>query len=472
MRKKAIVLARVSTVQQELESQTAKVLAAAKADGFVDPIVIEHKESAVKKSESEMLGINEMKRCIEAGGVEAVYCYELSRLSRRPKDLYVIRDYLIEHGIQLVVLNPSFKLLDAEGKLDQMANIVFGLFGAFAEQECMLRSERCQRGKQKKREEGKFIGGKCPMGYDRDSDNNFIINKDAEVVKRIFNMFVGGYNRLEIARILMAEGYFLNFLSPTAAHTHINNVLHNADYTGLHGRPQIISQNLFDRAQEKLNHPQTPRRKTKRIALARGIMFNPKTYSHRKKFYVDTRQGNYYCLTDSDEQRKKFIKIEAFDAVLWDAVKQVYAQQRDGRARNKEKKIQKQRAVNLTRRIAHLEAEVNGSQGQLEKCEERLIMRKISESKAAELEAKIIAARDQALKELEDLRHQLEELNNDGFRIEDPDKLSGEEKEALVARLVHHIDLVPTGRLYTCRWSYTIFWKRGDALYGSINKRM
>ena len=74
---------------QELASQTEKV----KKEALLkynegELVVVENKESAVKKTEEELLGINQMKEIISKGGIETVYCYELSRLSRRPKVLY------------------------------------------------------------------------------------------------------------------------------------------------------------------------------------------------------------------------------------------------------------------------------------------------------------------------------------------------------------------------------------------------
>lgn len=468
---KAICLVRVSTAMQHLESQTEKVMAAAKADGYADPILIENKESAVKKSESESLGINEMKQYIEAGDVAAVYCYELSRLSRRPRDLYVIRDYLIEHGVQLVVMNPSFKLLDAEGKLDQMANIVFGLFGSFAEQECMLRAERCKRGKLKKKEQGRFVGGKCPFGYSRDKDDYFIVNpEEANIVKRIYNMYMGGMNRLDICREMRAEGYFTNFISAMASHTHISDILRNADYTGLNGRPQIISQNLFDRVQEKLEMQKSkPRRKTKRVALCRGLMANSKTQSHRKKYYVDTSAGTYYCLLDVEESKKKFIAIHKMDTLLWSVIKRVYAQQRDGVSKGKEKRFQKQRAQAIARKIEKLTEDINATEEQLMRLEERIVLGKLSSERAEMLEKKIIDGRKAAETEIEELRARLEELNEDEFKIPDIDALGGDEKEALVARMVHHIDLVPMDeRRGQLRWRCTVYFKRGDVFMGYL----
>lgn len=164
--KKVIVLSRVSTDTQTLESQTGKVLSEVLLHYSEDEvIVIENKESAVSKSEEELLGINEMKSFIENGGIEAVYCYELSRLSRRPKVLYSLRDYFLDNKIQLVVINPFFKLLDDNKEINESSNVIFSLYATFAEQEARNLKERCKRGKAKRKSQNKFIGGKDRFGY-------------------------------------------------------------------------------------------------------------------------------------------------------------------------------------------------------------------------------------------------------------------------------------------------------------------
>ena len=468
--KKAICLVRVSTEMQHLESQAEKVVAAAKADGYADPIIIQNKESAVKKSESELLGINEMKQYIESGDIDVVYTSEISRLSRRPKVLYSIRDYLVEHGVQLICLNPYFKLLTSDGQLDQMANIVLGLFSTMAENEGMLRTERCKRGKAKKKAEGRFIGGKVLEGYKRDENDFFVVDPEgAEVVRRVYGLFVGGMNRLEITRVLRAEGYMQNFMSDVAAHSHVDNMLRNEDYTGKNGKPQIISQNLFDRAQEILDVPRMKRHKVKCTALCRGIMVNTKSISHRKQYYVRGYEGSYFCLLDKTEEHKKFVRIADVDPVVWREVKRVYKEQQDGRNRDKEKRIQKQREANITRRIAHLESQVNSNQAKREICEERLIMQRISEAKAQEMLDKIDAMEQQQKQEIEELRKELEELQSNGHKIIDIESLNGDQREELVARLVHHIDLVPLSEA-KCMSKYriSIYFKRGDAFFGYV----
>ena len=146
---------RVSTLGQQLESQEESLRRAALADGYneADFIVIGKKESAIKLSEEEREGLNELKSLIETEELDCIYIAELSRLSRRPQILYSIRELLLHHKIQLKCLHPQFSLLtDDRTKYDATANIIFSLFGALAEQEMLEKKERFARGKRQKAE--------------------------------------------------------------------------------------------------------------------------------------------------------------------------------------------------------------------------------------------------------------------------------------------------------------------------------
>lgn len=61
--RKAIVLSRVSTLQQDLKQQTEEILREVYKDGFKEEevILIEDKESAIKLSEEERRGLNKLK---------------------------------------------------------------------------------------------------------------------------------------------------------------------------------------------------------------------------------------------------------------------------------------------------------------------------------------------------------------------------------------------------------------------------
>ena len=171
---KGIALVRVSTDSQDLKQQTDEVVKQMISDGYKkeDIILVEDKESGVKLSEEERQGLTKMKNHIlNDPQVDSVYVYELSRLSRKPDVFYSIRNFLIDHKIQLVVIKPSMRLFDNKGNIDQNTMILFGIFSSMSEQEGYLRKERMSRGKRKCVKEGKWIGGYFPYGYKVDENN-------------------------------------------------------------------------------------------------------------------------------------------------------------------------------------------------------------------------------------------------------------------------------------------------------------
>lgn len=446
MAKKVILLSRVSTVGQELISQTDKLKQEAlRTYSEKDIIVIENKESAVKKSEEELLGINEMKDYIRTGQIKAVYCYELSRLSRRPKVLYSLRDYFLENRVQLIVLNPYFRLLDDNGNLNESSNIIFALYSSFAEQEARQLKERTLRGKLKNRDSGKFVGGKDLFGYSHDKDKNYIINDtEADIVREIFNMYAGGESKLGIARIMRSRGYFLNFQSAVDCHTHIDNILHNRDYCGEHNKPRIISDDLFELVQSKF--PIKKRRvKTKRLALGRSFLFNPYCKTKRKLYYVNTKNNDYFSYTD-DKETRIFIKISIVDNLIWYVVKKHYSRfisafpSLTADTKNQNKNAMQDKINTLTKEITDLNESI-------QRIEERIIFGKLTPEKAEQLE-KVIE------RQIKTKRQQIAELTTaleaiPVFDINtDIDGLSDDEKTNLVKKLFFDVHLYREKRYY------------------------
>lgn len=71
----AIVLSRVSTLQQDLKQQTEEILREVYKDGFKEEevILIEDKESAIKLSEEERRGLNKLKDYIRTDILSGIF---------------------------------------------------------------------------------------------------------------------------------------------------------------------------------------------------------------------------------------------------------------------------------------------------------------------------------------------------------------------------------------------------------------
>ena len=267
---KAIGLIRVSTQVQELESQSIKVKEAILRDGYdeSDIILIEDKESGSKLSEEERSGLNKLKHTIESEQVSSVYCYELSRISRKASVLYSIRDYLTQRKINLICLNPYFRMLKEDDSFDENSNLFFGIFSSMSENETFLRTRRMMRGKERKKNEGKLSVGKPIFGYTVDSQHYVIPHpKQAPIVREIFER----YSQLESSGSIGRDLYRRNALATKSTkevtvQTYISVILREKRYANLVESiyPPLISKELFLKCQDILSRkPEHFTRKSK-----------------------------------------------------------------------------------------------------------------------------------------------------------------------------------------------------------------
>lgn len=401
--KKVIALTRVSTLSQELESQKLKVISAIHADGYSDDeiISISNKESGVLLSEEEMLGLDQMKREIqERKTIEAVYVFELSRVARQAKILYSIRDFLVQNKVQLVCLNPNFRMFTAEKIFDESSNVIFGLYCSLAENEGYIRKQRFKRGKEKAKAEGKFIGGKVLFGYTLDKNNHFIIHEEnSKLIKRIYNLYLSGeYSARQISDMLYKEGT-IKQTSKKTREIFICKILKNRKYFDNTLYPPIVSEGEWNNAQELLKKYQIKPRRTyeKNIYLGHKILFVEENTRQMvvckpdaayvepiSAFHVNINMVDsllLYCTEYSSEFHRK--------SDIEDIIK-----------KQEEKRIFMQKKLN---NYTVLEKEIKTK---IDRIEERIIIGKISPEKAAALETRF----EKELKELVTSRQKDSEL--------------------------------------------------------------
>ena len=339
---KAILFLRVSTLSQKLESQELLARRMAHNEGYTDDDILEpikYKESAVKLAEKDRQGLQELYKVLDSrNDVDAVFITELSRLSRQPKVLYAIRDFLIERNIQLFCQNPRFELLDSNGRVDKMASLVFAIFGAFAEQEIVEKKERFARGKEQKAIEGKYSGGNIPFGYrvDKERANLIVVEpKEAEVVKEVFSLYESGISQPKLAR------HYAQLGNAKLTISFINNILNNKRYTGEkhvyegssyeRSYPVIITPEQFERCRKIAIENNTKGDKTKNIYYAHhlivckncGCFFSASgskvDYHCYDAFNVMHRFNNYK--TPQCTLRLN-ISINVIDSLLWALAKE------------------------------------------------------------------------------------------------------------------------------------------------------
>jgi len=128
-------------------------------------------------------------REVEAGEYDAVLCMDLDRLGRGD---------MIDQGRILAAFKSSSTLIITPRKVynldDELDEEWSEIEAFFARRELKIINKRLQRGRVMAAKEGKFIGAHTPFGYDKGPDNILVPNKDAEIVRLIFNWYVYGEN--------------------------------------------------------------------------------------------------------------------------------------------------------------------------------------------------------------------------------------------------------------------------------------
>ena len=412
---KAILLIRVSTEAQDLVQQRERVIDAAKRDGYDDLILIEDKESAVKLSEEERNGLNRLKDYIEKdSSINAVYAYEISRISRQAKVVYSIRDFLISHRIQLVILNPFFKMLKDDGTLSETSNIFFGIFSSMAENEGYIRKARMRRGVQKKKELGMHAGGQVMFGYKTIKTPNghkYVIDEaNATIVKRIFNEYVNGKKSMRtLTRDLQEEGYFKGIKFLTAVQE-VYDILHRDCYCGrVNGKPAIISEKLYDESVEKRKNSKLKINHTSNMALLKGLLIDGKT---GLLLSSNTAGKCYY----SKRERGVSVGMHIIEPIMWDIAVELHKKyttlDKEQILKGIESKIQynMRKQKNITDKITEI-------QRQRDAIEERLIKGRLSEEKAEQLHIELDKEYKENKQRMIELVNEFETLMNRGNEI-------------------------------------------------------
>lgn len=441
---KAIILARVSTEIQSLDSQIEKLVDEAKRFGYDEYTVISGKESGVKLDIEERQTIQALKEHIETGQYDMVFIWEVSRLARRPKVLYEVREYLIEHHVNLHCMTPQFTMLKDDFTIDPTASIVFALFGTMAEEEARLSKQRMLRGRIAKREQGKFIGGNLLFGYtyDTETDKIYINDKEKDTVIEIFERYTQKESIRSIAKDLMDRGQ-LRYDDYSTACVMLRRMIKRSEYAGIkqntYDYPAIISQDLYYKVRERAESKNKYKTRVSAIYYLQTLIYWKKNGMMMSPY----KQGVMYKAWDERTNTGIMINMSYIDSLAIYFTK-LYKQRASGPERIKMiDSILKQMMFNNQRQqnciVEHQEVEAT-----IERINERVVKGKMSEEQGDRL----IEEQQDKLRELDDMmikcsentkqyESQLNALKANS--IEDIDEMNDEQKQRIIRECIKSV---------------------------------
>jgi len=215
-------------------------------------------------------GRPEMKRLIadiSSGKVNNVLVYKIDRLTRSTKNLIELIELFNQHDCAFNSLNEAIDTSTATGRM------FLKIVGIFAEFERENLAERLRLGFERKAREGHSLCTYASYGYDRKRGEKMqtIVPEEAEVVRRIFHMFLhDDYTQHHIARVLNAQNISTK-KGKTWSNIIIRQTLTNPNYVGkvrygvndesryfeVYGHhEQIVDDETFNQVQDKLQKMQ------------------------------------------------------------------------------------------------------------------------------------------------------------------------------------------------------------------------
>ena len=292
MNKKCICFIRVSSQQQMLEGQKEKVVAAAMSDGYqLDEIaVVEGIESAIKLKEEKRETLNEMKQLIaDYPTIDSIYVFAIDRLARRVSVILSVKDFLLEHKINLVFLNPhrlNTIRVDEKGERveDELTSMMLLFLAYGAEMEMKLKLARWKVAKDIMRNNNKFPAGKPLYGYKKLQDKSIIVDEElGDIVRYVYIEYAKGKKSMfDLYKELVAKGV-LEEKKKSAAVNFIAYLLKNPAYYGAPSKhnkvkngmvyPPIVTKEIWEEANRLIQHRGTAfKLHHKNIYYAKGLV--------------------------------------------------------------------------------------------------------------------------------------------------------------------------------------------------------
>ncbi|MBE5919550.1 MAG: recombinase family protein [Pseudobutyrivibrio ruminis] len=188
-RTKVYIYTRVSTAMQidgySLEAQKTRMKGFCAYNEY--EIAGEYEDAGKSgKSTVDRLAFNKMIEDIKAGkdDVRFVLVFKLSRFGRNAADVLSTLQVMQDFGVDLICVEDGIDSSKDAGKL------MISVLSAVAEIERENIRAQTMEGRMQKAREGKWNGGMAPYGY-KLVDGNLVINEEeAEVIRKIFEVYV------------------------------------------------------------------------------------------------------------------------------------------------------------------------------------------------------------------------------------------------------------------------------------------
>ena len=350
--KKAVIYSRVSTIEQDFTSQTNELIKEAESQGYEVTQIYEEKESGFVDDRPELAKVLALTK----EETDAVFVWEISRLSRRTVMVLSTIEEVEKKGILIYAKNENYRSWNDKGKKDSTSKLVLTLYASIAEAEAQKFKERSKRGKRYRVLVEKKAHTTRPIfGYRKDENGRLVIfEEEAAIIRDLFEKALEGYSGRRLKLYLKSQ-YNLDYALNT-----VNYMLHNTAYMGtkkLGGRkyykkdlkkanegnkvrffnpetdvvetPAIVTPEIFNKVQAALTNRRS--RSTakesgnKKPALLKGLVLCGRC----GRVYTNT--SRVYCCNSSTSLASErcgstTVASNNLESVVWNVTKEVFSE--------------------------------------------------------------------------------------------------------------------------------------------------
>lgn len=150
-----------------------------------------------------------MKEVLELIRQDRVQCIVVKDFSRFSRDYIELGTYLEQifpfMGIRFISISDRYDSLDYKGKTSDIEVQFKGLIAGFYVEDQSVKVKSAVR---TKREKGEYCCGSAPYGYMRNPENKkelLIVEEEAEVIRRVYDLTINRYSKMQICKILNTE---------------------------------------------------------------------------------------------------------------------------------------------------------------------------------------------------------------------------------------------------------------------------
>lgn len=319
MKKKFVVLNRVSTNMQDFESQNNAINNYIVQNGIVvDEWITEEGVSGYSNKLYDRNAIRRIEEMALSGQLDTLIIFNLDRIGRTTEGNQFINKMTFSN---VKVISVTEGLINSGKDTDELVNL-FKFWSA--QQESKKISIRSKNGKEATNKKGLFCGGRVNFGYKVDNQRLYIVEEEAEVVRLIFDLYIKkGKN--ETVRYLQ-ENNITKRGRKFSQHM-VHDILKDTIYIGLKrynhysrisNDPtnkkrrfnketlkyqdykeslRIVSDDVFFKAQELIEKRRSSKGKTKYTnrtsALFEGLLYHRCGDGEVRKLHLDNKKDKY-----------------------------------------------------------------------------------------------------------------------------------------------------------------------------------